>query len=168
MHGPGGRERKRGQLHGVTGCFALLSSLQGHLLCAITTNHFNPTRTLPSTAASSLVPLAVPAAVYNHLTMPQEVLSPLCRPRVQNSEYLEFLIFQRILLFSTAKSDVGIFQRISLKCCEKMLHSSYDLHTKYEQPIRTSANTITFSVCTLQTADFQRPNRMLEILNGFL
>ena len=94
MHGPGGRERKRGQLHGVTGCFALLSSLQGHLLCAITTNHFNPTRTLPSTAASSLVPLAVPAAVYNHLTMPQEVLSPLCRPRVQNSENLEFLIFE--------------------------------------------------------------------------
>ena len=34
-----------------------------------------------------------------------------------------------------------------------MLCSSYDLPTKYEQPIRTSANTITFSVCTLQAAD---------------
>ena len=107
MHGPGGRERKRGQLHGVTGCFALLSSLQGHLLCAITTNHFNPTRTLPSTAASSLVPLAVPAAVYNHLTMPQEVLSPLCRPRVQNSENLEFFHIS---------TDFAIFNG-QIECC---------------------------------------------------
>ena len=47
-----------------------------------------------------------------------------------------------------AKSNVGNFQRISLKSCEKMLHSSYDLPTKYEQPIRTSANTIAFSVRT--------------------
>jgi hypothetical protein len=49
-----------------------------------------------------------------------------------------------------AKSNVGNFQRISLKSCEKMLHSSYDLPTKYEQPIRTSANTIAFSVRTPQ------------------
>ena len=37
-----------------------------------------------------------------------------------------------------------------MKSCEKMLHSSYDLPTKYEQPIRTSANTIAFSVRTPQ------------------
>ena len=47
-----------------------------------------------------------------------------------------------------SKSSVGNFQRISLKSCEKMLCSSYDLPTKYEQPIRTSANTIAFSVRT--------------------
>ena len=34
-----------------------------------------------------------------------------------------------------------------------MLCSIDTLPTKYEQPIRTSANTITFSVCTLQAAD---------------
>jgi hypothetical protein len=64
-----------------------------------------------------------------------------------------------------SKSSVVNFQRISLKSCQKMLCSSYVLPTKYEQPIRTSANTITFSVCTLQAEskienigqiDFQR------------
>ena len=51
------------------------------------------------------------------------------------------------------KSNVVNFQRISLKSCEKMLHSSYDLPTKYEQPISTSANTIAFSVRTPQAFD---------------
>jgi len=71
---------------------------------------------------------------------------PLCKKHcLSASDHLELSAPKRQKM---AKSNVGNFQRISLKSCEKMLHSSYDLPTKYEQPIRTSANTIAFSVRT--------------------